>query len=72
MSRKGFIVPEPDRECEFCHTFTECRPYGPNNEQICWRCGMANPETTRRKMREYLGEGPMVVIVGATERMMDN
>jgi hypothetical protein len=61
MSAKGIILPEPPRECEFCHAFVECRPYGPNNEQICYACGQLNLEVTLHKMREYLGIGPVII-----------
>ena len=55
MSGKGFIAPELDQACEMCGVIEECRPYGPNGEQICFSCGMKDVETTERKMREYLG-----------------
>lgn len=57
MSGPGFIAPEPMQRCELCGVIEECRPYGPNGEQICFECGMKDEETTTRKMREYiLGE----------------
>jgi hypothetical protein len=37
-----------------CGKVEECRPYGPNNEQICFECGMKDEETTRRKLEEYI------------------
>lgn len=47
-----FIEPtEPDK-CEFCGRVEELRPYGPNNENICFDCGMKDEETTMKKMRE--------------------
>lgn len=46
------IRPEDDRECELCGTIAECRPYGPNNEQICYPCGMKDEKTTGRKAME--------------------
>ena len=55
MSKRGIIQPEPARVCELCGAFEECRPYGPNNEQICYDCGQKNLEVTQQKMAEYLG-----------------
>ena len=58
MSGRGFIAPEPDRACEMCGVIAECRPYGPNGEQICFECGMKDVETTRKQMEKYIfGEG---------------
>lgn len=55
MSGKGFISQEPDQVCELCGVIDECRPYGPNGEQICFSCGQKDIEATEQKMREYLG-----------------
>lgn len=54
MSGRGFIAEEPDQVCEMCGTVAECRPYGPNNEQICFECGMKDENTTRKKMSQYI------------------
>ena len=54
MSGPGFIANEPTQVCELCGAIDECRPYGPNNEQICFDCGMKHPETTRKKMDSYI------------------
>ena len=43
-----------DGKCEFCGTTDELRPYGPNNENICYDCAMKDEATTRRKFREML------------------
>ena len=59
MSGRGFIAQESDQVCEMCGTIDECRPYGPNNEQICFECGMKDEETTKKKMAQYIyGEDP--------------
>lgn len=59
MSGLGFIAEEPDQVCELCGVIAECRPYGPNGEQICFDCGMKDEETTRKRMAEYIfGEKP--------------
>lgn len=54
MSGLGFIAPEPPQACEICGVIDECRPYGPNNEQICFECAMKDEATTNRKMAEYI------------------
>lgn len=54
MSGLGYIAAELDQMCELCGKIEECRPYGPNNEQICFECGMTDEETTKRQMLKYL------------------
>ncbi len=57
MSGRGVIMQEPDRFCEMCGKLDECRPYGPNDEQICFSCAMATPESkeiAERKMAAYI------------------
>lgn len=54
MSGRGVIAAEPDQACEMCGVIDECRPYGPNGEQICFDCGMKNKATTERKMAAYI------------------
>lgn len=57
MSSRGIIAQEPDQMCEMCGKIDECRPYGPNDEQICFDCAMATPEskaTAERKMAAYI------------------
>ena len=59
MSGLGFIAAEEDQVCEMCGKIDECRPYGPNGEQICFDCGMKDEATTRKRMAEYIfGEDP--------------
>jgi hypothetical protein len=60
MSGLGFIAPEPDQMCEMCGKVDECRPYGPNDEQVCYDCAMTKvgEETVKKKMDAYIfGEG---------------
>ncbi len=57
MSGLGVIAQEPDQMCEMCGKIDECRPYGPNNEQICFDCAMATPESkaiAEKKMAHYI------------------
>ncbi len=57
MSGLGIIAEEPLQVCELCGAIDECRPYGPNDEQICYECGMKNKEVTQKKMERYLFGG---------------
>ena len=54
MSGLGYIAAEHNQACELCGTIDECRPYGPNNEQICFECGMKDPIETEKKMTSYI------------------
>ncbi len=54
MSGRGIIAQEPDQMCEMCGKVDECRPYGPNDEQICFECAMLDEETTQKKMAAYI------------------
>lgn len=54
MSGRGIIMEEPPQVCELCGTIEECRPYGPNGEQVCFECAMKDEEAAKRKMQEYL------------------
>ena len=54
MSGPGFIAQQDDEVCEMCGKVDECRPYGPNGENICFECGMKDEATTKKKMEEYI------------------
>ncbi len=57
MSGLGYIAQEPDTLCAFCGNIDECRPYGPNREQICVGCATATPEMEKiaqQRMAEYI------------------
>lgn len=54
MSGRGIIAQEPEQMCELCGKIDECRPYGPNDEQICFDCAMKDEETTQKKMSAYI------------------
>ena len=49
-----FLFVEEDRRCELCGKIDECRPYGPNGEQICFDCAMKDEETTKKMMNKVL------------------
>lgn len=54
MSSRGIIAAQPDEVCEQCGKVSECRPYGANDENICFDCAMLDKDTTERKMASYL------------------
>ena len=56
MSGLGFIAEEVSQVCEMCGSVDECRPYGPNNEQVCFDCAMnkVGEEVVRKKMAAYI------------------
>lgn len=59
MSGRGVIAPEPDQMCEMCNGIDECRPYGPNGEQICFDCATTKcdkEQVERRMMAHIFGE----------------
>ena len=59
MSGLGYISVEPDRTCELCGKVDECRPYGPNKEQVCFSCGMKDEQAAIRAFSErVLGDKP--------------
>lgn len=54
MSGLGIIQEESPQACTMCGVIDECRPYGPNDEEICFDCAMKDPETTERKMAAHI------------------
>jgi hypothetical protein len=56
MSGLGFIAEQLPEVCEMCGKIDECRPYGPDNENVCFDCAMTKvgEETVRQKMNEYI------------------
>lgn len=42
-------------KCELCGEKDELRPYGPNHENICFKCGMKNKELTKKRFTDMLG-----------------
>jgi hypothetical protein len=48
---------EPEQFCELCGELNECRPYGPNDEQVCFDCAMKDDESkaiAEAKMKAYI------------------
>lgn len=58
MSSKGIISVEEERVCELCGVIAETRPYGPNGERVCFKCGMKDEDSVKRGFNKYvLGMG---------------
>lgn len=51
-----YIEAEDPQTCEFCGKVEETRPYGPDNEEICFACGQLDIETTTQKFLEFMDE----------------
>jgi len=51
-----FIQEEPEKMCEYCGKVSETRPYGRNNEEICFECAMKpmHKKITENKFNEVL------------------
>jgi hypothetical protein len=43
-----------DGKCELCGALGELRPYGPNNENICFDCGMKDKAITNRMFKQFI------------------
>lgn len=56
MSGRGVIMQEPPQFCEMCHKIDECRPYGPNGEQICFDCATTkcDKEQVEKRMAQHI------------------
>jgi len=59
FEKKGKAIIMDRREawdgiCELCGKADDLRPYGPNNEMICYDCGMKDEATTARKFEEFM------------------
>lgn len=43
-----------DDKCEMCGTVDELRPYGPNNQNVCFDCAMKDEEGAKKRFLEML------------------
>ncbi len=55
------IAVEKPRKCQICGTIEECRPYGPNGEDVCFDCCMKNRELSRARRAHVLFGVPLVL-----------
>jgi len=56
MTTLGIIAEQPDEFCVFCGNIDECRPYGPNHENICFSCATTrvDREVVEKRMADYI------------------
>ena len=55
MSSLGIIQEQSPECCEMCGKIDECRPYGPNDENICFDCAITlDKEMVKKKMAAYI------------------
>jgi hypothetical protein len=50
-----FIAAEEAQECKLCGKFEECRPAGPNKEQVCWDCANKDKAAMQRYSDKLFG-----------------
>lgn len=62
------IEAEDDKKCQICGAISECRPYGPEGQQICYDCAMKDPIGTEIRMAKALFDDDLTV-EEAKERM---
>lgn len=54
MSGPFLIEAETNGECEICGAVAETRPYGPEGEEVCFTCGMKDPDAADRGIRKFV------------------
>lgn len=48
IDRGRLISEQPPGRCELCGAVRETRPYGPNEEEVCFDCGMKDKAAAQR------------------------
>ena len=51
MSSLGIIAQQADEVCEMCGKVDECRPYGPDDANICFDCATTKCDPKQVEMR---------------------
>ena len=56
MSGLGIIQEQPPEVCEMCGKVDECRPYGPEGENICFGCATTkcDPAQGEKRMAKHI------------------
>jgi hypothetical protein len=59
ISEDGIVIiaEEPPGQCELCGDVEETRPYGPNGEEVCFKCGMENEEAAKAQFEKFVSGG---------------
>lgn len=65
------IEPEEPSKCELYGNTAELRPYGPNKENICYKCGMKDKAATNRAIEERFGKIQKTRIPGPEKRNLN-
>lgn len=47
-----WAIAEPPGKCELCGEVKETRPYGPNGEEVCFKCGMKDEESAKAQFEK--------------------
>ena len=53
---------ESDGKCQLCGKEADLRPYGPNEEWICFDCGMKDEATTAAQFAKATSGADVVVL----------
>lgn len=49
-----YVIDEPPGRCEICGAVAETRPYGPDGQEVCFKCGMKDENAAKQKFQERL------------------
>jgi len=52
------IEDEEDKKCELCGEIRDCRPAGPNGEQVCFECANKDKEALQKYADRLFGANP--------------
>ena len=55
------VIKARRNKCELCGDVSELRPYGPQLEWICFKCGMKDEGATSRSFMSYMDDENLVV-----------
>ncbi len=56
------------KHCELCGKSAELRPYGPNEENICFECGMKDEETTIAQFAQRMSGVDTLAVIKERDR----
>jgi len=56
LPRVRIVEDTEPQPCDLCGKIAELRPYGPNKELVCFKCGMKDEEAARREFAKGFEE----------------
>lgn len=56
------IESEKPQQCDLCGKVAELRPYGPNGECVCFKCGMKDEDAANRAFLRLLGDSEAEIV----------